>query len=149
MVQIKLLFLVVILSSCSSTFHLNKAIKKDPSILNNRVVTDTLRVSRIDSIPYIFNDTIRYKLIETFRDTIVKYKYKYIKAPVTRQEKRLEYKLDKLVENNNAKLDKLIARLDKRKVNTKIRQENKGSKWWVFGLIGLFIGFLTRFIKIF
>ena len=156
MVQIRLLFLAVILSSCSSTFHLNKAIKKDPSILNNRVVIDTLRVSKIDSIPYIFNDTIHYRLIESIHDTIVEFQYKYITAPITRQQTRLNEKEDRLELKYKFKLGKIMAKYEKQTKTIEARlkkaisrHENKRSNWWLFLVLGLVLGISTRFIKLF
>ena len=147
--MVKYIIILLILTSCSSTHHLNKAIKKDPTILHNQTIVDTVQITKIDSIPYILNDTIRYKLIERIYDTIINREYKYITPPITRQEKRLSYKLEKQAEKNGLKLDKLLARLEKRTKNVTTRQENKGSKWWVFLLIGLIVGILTRFIKLF
>lgn len=144
-----IILLLLVFTSCSSTHHLNKAIKKDPTILHNQTIVDTVQITKIDSIPYILNDTIRYKLIERIYDTIINREYKYITAPITRQERRLNYKLEKQAEKNSLKLDKLLARLEKRTKNVTTRQENKSSKWWVFLLIGLVVGILTRFIKLF
>jgi hypothetical protein len=145
----KLIPFLLVLTSCSSTYHLNKAIKKEPTILNTQVVRDTIQITTLDSIPYIVNDTIKYKVFEKVTDTIVEFQYKYLTAPETRQDKRLRYKENKLIEKNSLKLDKLLARLNKRTKNVQTRQENKGSKWYIFILIGILIGFLTRFIKLF
>ena len=145
----KLIPLLLFITSCSSTYHLNKAIKKEPTILNTQVVRDTVQITTLDSIPYIVNDTIMYKVFEKVTDTVVEFEYKYLTAPETRQDKRLRYKENKLIEKNSLKLDKLLARLNKRTKNVQTRQENKGSKWYIFILIGVLIGFLTRFIKLF
>jgi hypothetical protein len=145
----KLIPFLIVLTSCSSTYHLNKAIKKEPTILNTQVVRDTIQITTLDSIPYIVNDTIKYKVFEKVTDTIVEFQYKYLTAPETRQDKRLRYKENKLIKKNSLKLDKLLARLNKRTKNVQTRQENKGSKWYIFILIGILIGFLTRFIKLF
>ena len=145
----KLIPFLLVLTSCSSTYHLNKAIKKEPTILNTQVVRDTIQITTLDSIPYIVNDTIKYKVFEKVTDTIVEFQYKYLTAPETRQDKRLRYKENKLIKKNSLKLDKLLARLNKRTKNVQTRQENKGSKWYIFILIGVLIGFLTRFIKLF
>ena len=145
----KLIPFLLVLTSCSSTYHLNKAIKKEPTILNTQVIRDTIQITTLDSIPYIVNDTIMYKVFEKVTDTVVEFEYKYLTAPETRQDKRLRYKENKLIEKNSLKLDKLLARLNKRTKNVQTRQENKGSKWYIFILIGVLIGFLTRFIKLF
>ena len=158
--MVRILILALILSSCSSTYHLNKAIKKEPTILQNMIVKDTIQISKIDSVPYIVNDTIHYKLIERFTDTIVEFKYKYINAPTTRHERRLKeqterielkykFKLGKIIAEYDFKTAKLVARLNKRVKNVKVRQENKRSNWYLWLVIGLVIGFFSRFIKIF
>ena len=155
--MVRILIITLILCGCSSTHHLNKAIKKDPTILHNTVIRDTIKITKIDSIPYIVNDTIRWKYIERITDTIVEFKYKYITAPITRQEKRLnerkdrlelkyKFKLGKVVAKYEGKIERLNARLLKRITNTQVRQENKGSNWYVFLIIGLIVGFLLRFI---
>jgi len=81
----RLIILLLILSSCSSTFHLKKAIKKDPEILQEKTVTDTITIATIDSIPYVVNDTVRYTYFKTTTDTLIQFKYKYIKPIKTRQ----------------------------------------------------------------
>ena len=86
------LIFVLLLSSCTSTYHLKKAIKKDPEILQDRVIVDTLKIETLDSVAYVVNDTIRYTYFKTIRDTIISTRYKYIKNPKTRQEIRLESK---------------------------------------------------------
>jgi len=156
--MVRILILALILSSCSSTYHLNKAIKKEPTILQNKTIRDTIKVSKIDSIPYIVNDTIRYKLIERITDTIIELEYKYINAPTTRHERRLKeqterielkykFKLGKIIAEYDFKTAKLVARLNKRVKNVKVRQENKRSNWYLWLVIGLVIGFFSRFIK--
>lgn len=86
----RLIILLLILTSCSSTFHLKRAIKKDPEILQEKTIIDTLRIETIDSIPYTINDTVRYTYFKTITDTLIEFKYKYIKPIKTRQEIRLK-----------------------------------------------------------
>ena len=153
------MLIVLILTSCSSTHHLNKAIKKDPTILHNTVIRDTVRITKLDSVPYIVNDTIRWRYIETITDTIVEFKYKYITAPITRQQTRLnereerlelkyKFKLGRIVAKYDAKIERLNARLLKRTTNTQVRQENKKSNWYWFLIIGILLGsFTVLYIK--
>ena len=153
---IVVMLIVLILTSCSSTKLLNRAIKKDPTILHNTVIRDTIKITKIDSIPYIVNDTIKWKYIERITDTIVEFEYKYITAPITRQQTRLneredrlelkyKFKLDKIVSKYDAKIERLNARLLKRTTNVQVRQENKGSNWYWFLLIGILLGAFTVF----
>ena len=157
---IVVMLIVLILTSCSSTHHLNKAIKKDPTILHNTTIRDTVQITKLDSIPYAVNDTIKWKYIERVTDTIVEFKYKYITAPITRQQKRLNEREDRLELKYKFKLGKILARLDgrlervnarllKRTTNVQVRQENKSNNWWIWLLFGLVVGILTRFIKLF
>ena len=153
----KCIIFVLVLSSCSSANLLNRAIKKNPSILREITITDTINITKLDSVPYIINDTIHYRLIENRYDTIVEFEYKYITAPITRQQTRLneredrlelkyKFKLGKIVAKYDAKIERLNARLLKRTTNTQVRQENKGGAWHIFLIIGLIVGFFLRFI---
>ena len=153
--MVRLLFTLLILSSCSSTKLLNRAIKKDPTILHNTTVRDTIQITKLDSVPYIVNDTIRYKLIERITDTIVEFEYKYITAPITRQQTRLNAKEGRLLIKQQEKTDRLIARLSKRNkaIETRLkkavsRYENRKSTWYWFLIIGILIGaFIVLYIK--
>jgi len=78
----------LILSSCSSSYHYRKALKKG---LEQIVTSETIRVSTIDSIPVIKHDTIVYEHFFSSKDTIIQYKNVYI--PKTRLEVRTEYKI--------------------------------------------------------
>ena len=136
----KFIIIFLLLCSCTSTYHLKKAIKKDPEILKEKTITDTITISKIDSIPYVVNDTIRYTYFKTTTDTIINFKYKYIKNPKTRQEIRLKSKKEIKTIKETAKNTRLDQRLDKRKKQTKIRNANGGWKLWMFLF---FIGFLV------
>ena len=58
------LALVVLLTSCSSSWHLKQAIKKDPSILKDSIVQiDTLLISQ----EVRFTDTLRIETLDTIR----------------------------------------------------------------------------------
>ena len=84
----RLLIILLILSSCSSSYHYRKALKKG---LEQIVTSDTIRVSTIDSIPVIKHDTIVYEHFFSSKDTIIQYENVYI--PKTRLEVRTEYKI--------------------------------------------------------
>jgi len=128
----RLIILLFLLSSCSSTYHLKRAIKKDPKIIQEKTVIDTLRIETIDSIPYTINDTVRYTYFKTIRDTLIHFKYKYIKPIKTRQETRLKSKQDIKVIKSEAKNERV-----------KTRQTNKRGGWQVYAflfIIGLLCG---------
>lgn len=99
------LAIIILLSSCSAQYHLNKAIKKGYTC---EETGDTIRIMTLDSIPIIINDTIVWEKFITTKDTIIKYNTVYV--PKTRLEKRIEYKLkvktiykDRIVEKAQAK----------------------------------------------
>ena len=70
-----LLFLSLVLYSCSSQWHINKAIKKDGSILNQ--YNDTIQLNRIvyDTIFGADGDTIAIIQRVEYYDTIIQTKY--------------------------------------------------------------------------
>ena len=99
------LAIILLLSSCSAQYHLNKAIKKGYSC---EQTGDTIRITTLDSIPVIINDTIVWEKFITTKDTIIKYRTTYV--PRTRYQERLAYKLkvktiykDRIVQKAQAK----------------------------------------------
>ena len=99
------LAIILLLSSCSAQYHLNKAIKKGYTC---EETGDTIRITTLDSIPVIIHDSIVWEKFITTKDTIIKYKSVYV--PKTRLEKKIEYKLkvktiykDRIVEKAQAK----------------------------------------------
>ena len=103
----RIFVLLFVLYGCSAQYHLNKAIKKGYTC---EQTGDTIRITTLDSIPVIVNDTIVWEKFITTKDTIIKYNTVYV--PKTRQEKRIEYKLkvktiykDRIVEKAQAKAE--------------------------------------------
>jgi len=99
------LAIILLLSSCSAQYHLNKAIKKGYTC---EETGDTIRITTLDSIPVIINNDIIWEKFITTKDTIIKYKTTYV--PRTRYQERLAYKLkvktiykDRIVEKAQAK----------------------------------------------
>ena len=99
------LAIILLLSSCSAQYHLNKAIKKGYTC---EETGDTIRITTLDSIPVIIHDSIVWEKFITTKDTIIKYKTTYV--PRTRYQERLAYKLkvktiykDRIVEKAKAK----------------------------------------------
>jgi len=102
-----LLLLLFVLYGCSAQYHLNKAIKKGYTC---EETGDTIKITTLDSIPVIINDTIVWEKFITTKDTIIKYNTVYV--PKTRQDKRIEYKIkvktiykDRIVEKAQAKAE--------------------------------------------
>jgi hypothetical protein len=103
--MIRYLVIIVLLSSCSAQYHLNKAIKKGYKC---EETGDTIRITTLDSIPVIIRDSIVWEKFITTKDTIIKYNTVYV--PKTRYQERLAYKLkvktiykDRIVEKAQAK----------------------------------------------
>jgi len=99
------LAIILLLSSCSAQYHLNKAIKKGYTC---EQTGDTIRITTLDSIPVIIHDSIVWEKFITTKDTIIKYRTTYV--PRTRYQERLAYKLkvktiykDRIVEKAQAK----------------------------------------------
>ena len=99
------LAIILLLSSCSAQYHLNKAIKKGYTC---EQTGDTIRITTLDSIPVIIHDSIVWEKFITTKDTIIKYRTTYV--PRTRFQERLSYKLkvktiykDRIVEKAQAK----------------------------------------------
>ena len=99
------LAIILLLSSCSAQYHLNKAIKKGYKC---EETGDTIRITTLDSIPVIIHDSIVWEKFITTKDTIIKYRTTYV--PRTRFQERLSYKLkvktiykDRIVEKAQAK----------------------------------------------
>ena len=104
------LFIVIIsilLYSCSAQFHLNKAIKKGYKC---EETGDTIRITTLDSIPVIVNDTIVWEKFISTKDTVIKYNTVYV--PKTRIQLKREFKIkiktiykDRIVEKAQAKAE--------------------------------------------
>ena len=101
------LAIILLLSSCSAQYHLNKAIKKGYKC-EDTLQIDTIRITTLDSIPVIIHDSIVWEKFITTKDTIIKYKSVYV--PKTKIELKREYKLkiktiykDRIVEKAQAK----------------------------------------------
>jgi hypothetical protein len=81
------LFLILLLTSCSVNYHLNKAIKKG---YRCDTISDTIRINKVDSFLIVKHDTTYWEKIITSKDTIIQFRTSYI--PKTRYEIRFEYK---------------------------------------------------------
>jgi len=128
--------LVFFLWSCSAQYHLNKAIKKGYKC---EETGDTIRITTIDSIPIIINDTIVWEKFITTKDTIIQYKTVYV--PKTRLDKRIEYRLkvktiykDRIVEKAKAKA-------------TKPKTRGNLNLLFVGVAIGLLLSYLLKFAR--
>jgi uncharacterized protein involved in tolerance to divalent cations len=132
----KYLAIILLLSSCSAQYHLNKAIKKGYTC---EQTGDTIRITTLDSIPVIIHDSIVWEKFITTKDTIIKYKSVYV--PKTKIELKREYKLkiktiykDRIVEKAKAKA-------------TRPRTRGNLSLLFVGVGIGLLLSYLFKFAR--
>ena len=142
-------FLVVFLLSCRSPEKLiSRALKINPALKIGQ--NDTIKLTKfiVDSIPFLVGDSIIFEKIirEVKYDTVIRTNSIYIERKKTRQELRLNYKLEK----DNLRLTKKVERLELR-LNTKtqkktikagtkkLRIENR-NRWWLWLIIGIFVG---------
>ena len=118
------LFLV----SCSAHYHIVRAMKKGYTCGQE---SDTIRISSIDSIPYVLNDSIYYERVFIQKDTIVR--YKAYKVPQTRFQTRIEYRYK----------TKLV-KADVLKVKYKNKYITKYKTRWLFVIIAFVLGLLVK-----
>ena len=81
------IILILCLTSCSVNYHLNKAIKKG---YRCDTVSDTIRITKVDSFLIWKHDTMYWEKVVTSKDTIIHYKTSYI--PKTRYQIRFDYR---------------------------------------------------------
>jgi hypothetical protein len=155
------IILVLILSACSAPWHLQKAIKKQPDII--QVIPDTVTTL------VNFRDTIWTERGYIVRDTLIE--VKTVTNTIYIQPKsRFDYKSERDSLRHVLKMEKEFtkqariqskedvkkARFEAREaikknkqyestLRTKIRRENR-SNWWKWLLAGLVLGVLIRFI---
>jgi hypothetical protein len=122
----------VFLYSCSAEYHLNKAIKKGYKC---EETGDTIRITTIDSIPYIVNDTIRWEKIITTKDTIIKYNKVYV--PKTKWQVKTELKFQR---------DTIRIKEKTKQAEAKAEAKSKKRPNLNFLFIGIFVGFALSYL---
>jgi len=123
------LILVIFATSCTANYHLRKAIKKG---YRCDEVGDTIRITSIDSIPYVVNDSIYWEKVLVQKDTIVRYKTSYV--PKTRWQTKIEYKLKR----------DTIRQVQKIEV-AKYKSQKEKPSFWVL-ILGFVIGMGTMYL---
>jgi hypothetical protein len=123
--------LLCVLLSCSpakrAQYHYKKALKNGLQVVQD---SDTIRITSIDSIPVIHNDTIVWEKFYTTKDTVIQFNNIYV--PKTRWQTRIEYRYKTKVEKIRGK------------TIYKSAQPVHKVLWWPFWL-GLAIPFILRF----
>jgi hypothetical protein len=127
---------LLILLSCSAPkraqWHYKKALKNGLQLVQD---SDTIRITTIDSIPAIMNDTIIWEKFYTTKDTIIKYNNIYV--PKTRFQTRIEYK---------ERIKTLRIKGDTQWKTAKAKQVVKYRwAWWPI-VISFFLGIFLRFL---
>jgi hypothetical protein len=127
---------LLILISCSAPkraqWHYKKALKNGLQLVQD---SDTIRITTIDSIPVIMNDTIIWQKYITTKDTIIKYNNIYV--PKTRWQTKIEYK---------ERIKTLKIKGDTQWKTAKAQQVVKYRwAWWPI-VISFFLGIFLRFL---
>jgi hypothetical protein len=127
---------ILILISCSAPkraqWHYKKALKNGLQLVQD---SDTIRITTIDSIPVIMNDTIVWQKYITTKDTIIKYNNIYV--PKTRFQTRIEYK---------ERVKTLKIKGETKWKTAKAQQVVKYRwAWWPI-VISFFLGIFLRFL---
>lgn len=136
MAKLFIVFISVLLYSCSANFHLNKAIKKGYKC---EETGDTIRIMTVDSIPVIINDTIMWEKYITTKDTVIKYNTVYL--PKTRWQQKIEYKL-KL---KTIYKDRVVKKAEAKAEGKKNRPKGNLNLLFVGVGIGLLLTYLWKF----
>ena len=126
------LILAIFATGCSANYHIRRAMKKGFSVGES---ADTIRISTIDSIPYVLRDSIYWEKVIVQKDTIVR--YKRLEVPKTRLQTRIEYKLKRDTLRMIEKVEVVKWKTEKNK--------NKKPNLWLF-IIGFGMGFLANWL---
>ena len=137
---------LVILSACSAPWHLQKAIKKQPDII--QVIPDTVTTL------VNFRDTIWTERGYIVRDTLIEVK-RVTNTIYIHPKSRFDYKSERdslrhvlameKQATKQARHDVRKAKSEQRTKRIEIRAQNR-SNWWKWLLAGIAIGLLIKYI---
>ena len=127
----KILFLLILVTSCTANYHLTKAIKKGYRCDS---VADTIRITSVDSFPVIVDNKIVYEYYHTTKDTIVRYNTSFVPITKTRWQTRIEYKLKR----------DTIRQVQKIEV-AKYKSQKEKPTFWVL-ILGFVVGMGTMYL---
>jgi hypothetical protein len=129
MKQVALIFVTLhLLFSCSLNYHLKKAINKGYKC---EEISDTIRITSVDSFPVIVHDSIVWEKVLVQKDTIIRNKTSYV--PKTRFQTRIEYKYKtKYIKAEAQKVKYQNKYITKTKIN------------WFIVILAFILGFLVR-----
>jgi len=142
-----LFILIAMLCSCSVNYHINKAIKKGFKCAET---SDTIRITTLDSIPYIVNDTIVWEKFFTTKDTVIIYKNVYI--PKTKWQVRTEIKYKYKIQLKTIYKDRVVEKAKAKSEGQKAKSEAKSKRpsgnlnlLFVGVAIGLLLSWLWKY----
>lgn len=126
--------LLILIVSCSAPkraqWHYKRALANGLKVEQD---SDTIRITTIDSIPVIKNDTIVWEKVITYKDTVVQ--FRTVTLPKTRWQTRVEMR--ERIKIEKIKGDTIV---QKAKAEQKVTYI---TRWWPFWL-GLAIPFVLR-----
>ena len=149
----RIFVLLFVLYGCSAQYHLNKAIKKGYKC---EQTGDTIRITTLDSIPVIINDTIVWEKIINTKDTIIKYNTIYV--PKTRLDKKIEYRIkvktlykDRVVYKYKYRAEGKKAETEVKKAKLEVKKNQpKSNFFWLGVLVGILLSIIISLLwKIF
>lgn len=128
--------ILILLVSCSAPkraqWHYKKALKNGLKLVQD---SDTIRITTIDSIPVIKNDTIVWEKFYTTKDTVIQFNNVYV--PKTRWQTRIEYK---------ERVKTLKIKGDTQWKTAKAKQVVKYRILWWPVIVSFIFGILLRFL---
>ena len=132
-----LFILIAMLCSCSVNYHINQATKKGFKCAET---SDTIQILKIDSIPYVVNDSIYYETIIRKTDSVIFYKNVYI--PKTKWQVRTELKREYKIKLKTIYKDRIVEKAKAKAEGQK--NKPKGNLNLLF--VGVAIGFLLAWL---
>ena len=139
--------LIAMLCSCSVNYHINQATKKGFKCAET---SDTIRITTLDSIPYIVNDTIVWEKFFTTKDTVIIYKNVYI--PKTKWQVRTEIKYKYKIQLKTIYKDRVVEKAKAKSEGQKAKSEAKSKRptgnlnlLFVGVAIGLLLSWLWKY----
>ena len=129
--------LIAMLCSCSVNYHINKATKKGFKCAET---SDTIQILKIDSIPYVVNDSIYYETIIRKTDSVIFFKNVYI--PKTKWQVRTELKREYKIKLKTIYKDRIVEKAKAKAEGQK--NKPKGNLNLLF--VGVAIGFLLAWL---
>lgn len=142
--KLKVFSVILLLCSCSASWHIKKAIKKEPSIQQvivdtiefKKTVVDTIHTS--DSTFYLLERVVHY-------DTIVHYQQYDFSGFKSWFQTWQEEKTQRVEIRNNRKIEKVRHRQDGRVRRAVVRNERKEANAWKWPVIIAVVCLLVLF----